>query len=163
MMAAVTVVQLAVFGAVFCALYAAHCFGDHWVQTHRQACGKDAPGRAGAVWCARHVITLTITKMVALLALAAVTGLDIAPAYLAAGLAVDAVSHYWADRAAFHADQDTERPVALAALAKWLRKGGFYGLGDRAMAPTGTGAYALDQSFHVLWLFIAALIITGGA
>lgn len=27
----------------------------------------------------------------------------------------------------------------------------------------GTGAYALDQSWHHLWLWVAALIIAGGA
>jgi hypothetical protein len=27
----------------------------------------------------------------------------------------------------------------------------------------GTGAYALDQSWHIAWLFISALVIAGGA
>jgi hypothetical protein len=144
-------VSVAAFAAVFAALYAAHSFGDHWVQTRRQACSKGAPGRAGRIWCARHVITLTITKVAALLALAMVTGLDIAPGYVAAGLVVDGVSHYWADRR-----------HTLAALADRLGKGDFYQLGLAEAAPTGTGAYALDQSWHVAWLFVAALIMAGG-
>lgn len=143
--------QVAAFAAVFAALYAAHSFGDHWVQTHRQACGKGAPGQAGRVWCAQHVITLTMTKIVALFAVTAVTGLDIHPAYAAAGLVVDAVSHYWADRR-----------TTLAALADQLGKADFYQLGLPEAAPTGTGAYALDQSWHHLWLFVASLIIAGG-
>ncbi|MFI7449517.1 DUF3307 domain-containing protein [Nonomuraea sp. NPDC049714] len=147
-----TLTKLAVFAAVFCALYAAHQVGDHWVQTHRQACGKGAPGRAGRIWCARHVIALTIVKLAALLALTTVTGLDVHPAYLAAGLTVDAATHFWADRRS-----------TLARLADRLGKADFYQLGTPETAPCGTGAYALDQSFHVLFLFVAALTIAGGA
>ncbi|MEU8362291.1 DUF3307 domain-containing protein [Nonomuraea sp. NPDC048882] len=152
-----TLVKLAVFAAVFCTLYAAHTFGDHWVQTHHQACGKSAPGWAGRVWCARHVISLTITKLVALLALAVVTGLDLHPAWMAAGLAVDAVSHYWADRR-----------TTLAKLAERLGKQDFYRMGQPREGTDdqphlGTGAYALDQSWHVAWLFVATLIMAGGA
>ncbi|MEV0382915.1 DUF3307 domain-containing protein [Nonomuraea sp. NPDC050643] len=156
-MTADTIAKLTVFAATFCALYVGHHFGDHWVQTHRQACGKGAPGWTGRIWCTRHVLTLTITKLVALLALNLVTGLDIHIGYLAAALAVDAVSHYWADRR-----------FTLAGLATRLGKADFYQLG--APRPghddqphLGTGAYTLDQSFHILWLFIAALIMTGGS
>lgn len=94
------------FAAVFAALYAAHSFGDHWVQTHGQACGKGAPGWPGRRACAAHVATLTGTKAVALAALWLVTGLHLHPA---------------------------------------------------------AGAYALDQSWHHGWLFVAALIIAGGS
>jgi hypothetical protein len=157
MMPADTLVKLAAFAAVFCTLLAAHQFGDIWVQTHRQACGKGSPGRAGRIWCARHVASLTITKLFALLALVGVTDLDVAPGYLAAGLAVDAVTHYWADRR-----------TTLANLAARLGKADFYQLGQPRdghddQHHLGTGAYALDQSFHVLFLFAASLIIAGGA
>lgn len=64
----------------------------------------------------------------------------------------DAISHYWADRRS-----------TLARLADRLGKGELYALGDGAAAPAGTGAYALDQSWHHAWLYIAALIIAGGA
>lgn len=143
---------LAAFAAVFVALYAAHQVGDHWVQTHRQACGKGTPDMAGRIACAGHVLTLTATKMLALAALMYVTGLTLHPAALAAGLAADAASHYWADRR-----------TTLARLAHRLGKGDFYELGDGKAAPVGTGAYALDQSWHIAWLFITALIIAGGA
>lgn len=146
-----TYARLAVFAAVFAALYVAHEFGDHWVQTHAQACGKGGPGLRGRAFCAQHVVSLTITKLVALLAVDLVTGLDIHPAYIAVGLGVDAVSHFWADRR-----------HTLAALAKRLGKADFYHFGLPEAAPCGTGAYALDQSFHLLFLFIAALIMTGG-
>ncbi|OPG04058.1 DUF3307 domain-containing protein [Microbispora sp. GKU 823] len=141
------------FAAVFAALYAAHSFGDHWVQTHHQACAKGAPTAAGRLACLRHVATLTTTKTVALLALALVTGLTLSPLALLVGLMVDALSHYWADRR-----------ITLARLADAVGKGDFYRMGaprpGRDDAPhLGTGAYALDQSWHVAWLFIAALII----
>lgn len=72
-------------------------------------------------------------------------------------------SHYAADR---------RRP--LLSLARWLGatvvpgKDGFWHLGvprpGRDDNPClGTGAYALDQSWHIGWLFITALIITGGS
>ncbi|MFI6887983.1 DUF3307 domain-containing protein [Streptosporangium canum] len=144
---------MAVFAAVFVALFAAHSVGDHWVQTHHQACAKGASTAAGRLACLWHVATLTATKTAALTALALVTGLTLHPIALLAGLAVDALSHYWADRR-----------VTLARLAEALGKGDFYRLGaprpGTADAPhLGTGAYALDQSWHIGFLFIAALII----
>ncbi|WP_327086681.1 DUF3307 domain-containing protein [Nonomuraea sp. NBC_01738] len=144
----------ATFAAVFAALFVAHSVGDHWVQTHAQACAKGAPGMAGRLVCLWHVVTLTLTKVAALAAVVVVIGLSLHPLAVAAGLAVDAASHYWADR---------RRP--LAALAEAIGKGGFYRMGaprpGRDDNPClGTGAYALDQSFHHLFLFIAALIIT---
>lgn len=147
----------AAFAAVFCALYAAHSVGDHWVQTHHQALTKGGCGRAGRLACAAHVATLTATKAAALAALALATGLALSPWAAALGLAVDALSHYWADRR-----------TTLAALAERLGKSDFYRLGaprpGHDDAPhLGTGAYALDQSWHHLWLFITALIIAGGA
>lgn len=161
-----TYARLAVFASVFAALYVAHQVGDHWTQTHRQACGKGAPGWEGRIWCTRHVLSLALTKVVALLALSLVTGLDLAPGWVAAGLTVDAISHYWADRAARH--PNSKRVVTLARVADVLGKGDFYRMGAPRMGRDdqphlGTGAYALDQSFHLLFLFIAVLIMTGGA
>lgn len=144
----------ATFAAVFAALYAAHSFGDHWVQTHHQATTKGTPGWQGRAACAYHVLTLTATKAAFLAFMQAVTGLHLSLVAVYAGLLVDAVSHYWADRR-----------TTLAALADRLGKGDFYRMGaprpGHGDAPhLGTGAYALDQSWHHAWLFIAALIIT---
>ena len=140
------------FAAVFVALYAAHEVGDHWVQTHHQACGKGAAGWRSRVLCARHVATLTATKALALGVVALVTGLGLSPWAAAAGLGIDAASHYWADRR-----------TTLQALARRIGKGEFAELGDGAAAPAGTGAYALDQSWHVGWLLVAALLVSVGA
>jgi hypothetical protein len=87
-----------------------------------------------------------------------VTGLRAGPVFVVLGLGADAVSHYWADRR-----------VTLARLAALVPgTGGFWTLGaprpGRDDNPClGTGAYALDQSWHVGWLFVAALLIAAGA
>jgi hypothetical protein len=145
------------FAAVFAALYAAHEVGDHWVQRHREALGKGVPGWRGRFRCARHAAALVAVKAAAVAAVVAVTGLHLRPAAVAAALAVDAVSHYWADRR-----------VTLERLAGLIGKGEFWHFGapraGRDDAPhLGTGAYALDQSWHIGWLFIAALIAATGA
>jgi hypothetical protein len=147
-----------VLAVSFAALYAAHQFGDHWGQTPTQALTKGGRGWVARAACARHVLVLTGTKVAALLAAFVVTGLPMRPLWWTAGLGVDAVSHYWADRR-----------TTLRRLASLFgpRKVEFFDLG--APRPghddnpsLGTGAYALDQSWHVLWLFIAALILAGG-
>ncbi|MEU0516669.1 hypothetical protein [Streptosporangium sp. NPDC006007] len=56
---------------------------------------------------------------------------------------------------------------ATAALAERTGKGDFHRLGAPRPGTTdaphlGTGAYALDQSWHIGWLFVSALIIAGG-
>jgi hypothetical protein len=153
------------FAAVFGALYAAHQVGDHWPNTHRGALHKGMR-RADALTaglhphtgpraCAAHVATYTATGVLFLAALVWRTGLDLDPWRTLAALSVSAVTHYWADRR-----------YTLAWLCDRLAcigKDAFYRLGTpragRDDNPTlGTGSYALDQSFHVFWLFVAALI-----
>ena len=140
------------FAATFAALYAAHQVGDHWIQTHHQAVTKGSPGSSGRVACTRHVATLTSTKGIALGLVVLVTGLSLNPLAIIAGLAVDALSHYWADR-----------QTTLTRLARRVGKAEFAALGDGFTAPAGTGAYALDQSWHIGWLFAAALLASIGA
>jgi hypothetical protein len=143
----------ATFAAVFAALFVAHSVGDHWVQTSAQSAAKGRPGWAGRLAGARHVATLTLTKLVVLLPVAALLGLHLAWPGVVIGLGVDAVSHWWADRR-----------TTLARLAAAIGQSGFYRLGapreGRDDNPSlGTGAYALDQSWHYLWLLVAALVI----
>ncbi|MFJ8211850.1 transcriptional regulator [Streptomyces sp. NPDC096033] len=150
----------ATFAAVFVALYVAHSVGDHWVQTSRQSADKGKPGWTGRLADTRHVASLTVTKLVVLLPVALLLDLRLSLAGLVAGLGVDAVTHWWADRRS-----------TLARLAKACGNGEFYSLGTGAhplhpvtaegkpAAHLGTGAYALDQAFHHLWLLVAALII----
>ncbi|WP_077193030.1 transcriptional regulator [Streptomyces lydicus] len=148
------------FAAVFVALYVAHSVGDHWVQTSCQSADKGKPGWVGRLAGARHVATLTATKLALLLPVAALLGLNLSVLGLVAGIGVDAVTHWWADRRS-----------TLTWLARVTGKAEFYSLGTAAhpahpvsakggpAAHLGTGAYALDQSFHHLWLLVAALII----
>ncbi|MFG2226139.1 transcriptional regulator [Streptomyces sp. NPDC048644] len=150
----------AAFAAVFAALYVGHSVGDHWIQTFPQSADKGKPGWIGRLADTRHVATLTATKLILLLPAAALLGLHLSAAGLVAGMGVDAVTHWWADRRS-----------TLAWLAKVTGKSEFYSLGTGAhpahpvtaegtpAATLGTGAYALDQSFHHLWLFVAALLI----
>ncbi|MEU3855678.1 transcriptional regulator [Streptomyces sp. NPDC029554] len=150
----------ATFAAVFIALYVGHTVGDHWVQTHHQACTKGGPGWAGRLACGQHVATLTLTKGVLLVLVVLVLGLEVGLAGLALGLGIDAVSHYWADRR-----------TTLARLAEVCRKTEFHNIGTphhpqhpvtakgKPAVTLGTGQYALDQSWHMLWLLVAALVI----
>ncbi|MFI0742415.1 DUF3307 domain-containing protein [Streptomyces sp. NPDC021100] len=147
------------FAAVFATLWVAHFFGDHWVQTSAQSMAKGKKGWTGRLADTRHVLTLTLTKGLLLALAAAVLDLRLSIAGLLLGLGLDAGSHWWADRR-----------TTLAWLAKVTRQTEFYRLGSDTLHTTteddgitgkhlGTGAYALDQSFHVLFLFFAALII----
>lgn len=153
----------ATFAAVFAALYAAHHIGDHWVQTHHQALTKGAASWRGRLACARHVASLTAVQVVAVAALVPALGVQLNPAAVAAGLAVNAASHWWADRR-----HTLARLAVLAEGAGINGKTAYYRLGaprpGRDDNPSlGTGAYHLDQAWHVGWLFPAALIIAGGS
>lgn len=145
--------HLSVFAAVFAALYAAHSVADHWVQTQHQCDRKGLPGWVGRWNCAKHVATYTWTGFTALAALHFALGLELDGWHLLGGLTVSAVTHYWADRR-----------TPLRRLAERIGSGDLYRLGvprpGRDDNPSlGTGAYALDQSWHIGWLFVSALLI----
>lgn len=147
----------ALFAATFAALYAGHLIGDLWAQTEAQATRKHLPGWPGRAACARHAATLTAVLAVALAAVAWVTSARVSVPAAAIGLAVNAATHYWADRRS-----------TLGSLAARVGKGGLYRLGQPREGhddnPTlGTGAFQLDQAWHVAWLLITALIIAGGS
>ena len=143
----------ATFAAVFVALFVAHQWADHWIQTQHQADCKGLPGWPGRLACAGHVTSYTATAFWFLVALALGTDVHLSPGRVAAGLAVSAVTHYIADRR-----------TPLRRLAELTGAARFYALGiprpGRDDNPSlGTGSYALDQSFHYLFLFVAALVI----
>ena len=130
------------FSVVFIALYAAHMVADHWVQTQGQSDRKVLPGWVGRRSCAAHIGTYTLTAVVALGLLVWRTGLHLNPGPVLAGLVLSAASHYLADRRKplrRLADRLGKSPV-------WLDQHG--------------GMYALDQSWHIGWLFLAALVIS---
>jgi len=131
------------FAAVFVALYAAHMVGDHWVQREKEALGKGGPGATGRYLAVRHVASLTLVKVVFLAAVWLVFAVSLHPVALVAGVTVDALSHVWADRR-----------HTLARLARRVGKGGWWDHDPQA-------PYLLDQSWHIGWLFVAAVIVAG--
>jgi len=143
----------AMFAAVFAVYAAGHQVGDYWVQTHGQATRKGLPGWVGRRACAAHVATYTLT-LAACLALAGwQLHMPLSPVRAAAGLAVSALTHYAADRR-----RPLERLAEVLGASLVPGKGDYWHAGD-GMA---TGAAHLDQAWHWLWLFAAALITTGG-
>lgn len=141
-------------------LLVAHNVADHWIQTEHQACHKGRPGWAGRWACAAHVLSYTGACAAAVVAVGWLFNLPITLPGVLAGQLVSALTHYWADR---------RTPLAL--LARLVGKRGFLTLGvprpGRDDNPSlGTGAYALDQAWHWLWLGVAAAVtalMTGGA
>ncbi|MFD8545644.1 transcriptional regulator [Streptomyces sp. NPDC059649] len=146
----------AVFTGVFIALYVGHSLGDHWIQTSCQSETKGEDNWAGRLACARHVATLTLTKGILLAPVAFLLDLPLTAVGITLGMGVDAISHYWADRR-----------FTLLRLAQALGREGYPEYvtivrkpgGEADTTGPGTGSFHLDQSWHHLWLLIAALII----
>ncbi|OPC84204.1 hypothetical protein B4N89_27670 [Embleya scabrispora] len=137
------------FGAVAAILLAAHHVGDYWLQTHGQAQAKGKPGAEGRRACAAHVATYTLGQAAALAAADRYLGLGIRRRRAVTGLAVSAATHYLVDR---------RRP--LEAIANRLGKGKFYRVGA-GHGCLGTGAGAMDQSWHLAWCTLAAAVVAG--
>jgi hypothetical protein len=167
-------------GVVLPFLMVAHHVADHWVQTHHQARTKALPGWEGRWACAKHVATYTAVTAGTVLGLWIVFGLHISTLGFLIGQAVSAVTHYWTDRGSplrwlahslgkggFY---DLGQPRKVTA---WAQLGATPAAGVRPVhlhesgtAETpgwdnpslGTGAYALDQSWHLGWLAVAAIV-----
>lgn len=144
---------MAEFGSIFAALYVAHMACDHWFQVDCQAAGKAAPTWKGRAICAGHCATHVVGSAL-ILGVLALT-LDWSPSWglVTVGLVLIGVTHYWADRRA-----------PLAWLARITKHAHFVELGKPREGKDdnpslGTGMYALDQSFHIWWLGVAALIM----
>lgn len=161
-------------------LLVAHTVADHWVQTDAQARNKGLPGWPGRRACAAHVASYTATLLVFVLALMFIFRLPLSPEGIALGLLVSAVSHYWADRrftlARFceHLGRGNfyrlGQPRNLEAQEYILTSGHRV---VRLFEPEsksksliswdnpnlGTGAYALDQSWHWFWIFVTTIVM----
>lgn len=140
------------FACTLLSLLVAHMIADHWVQTSHQSAHKGTRDWSGRWNCAKHVTSYTLVTAAFVALVWALLDLPISPAGFILGQIVSAITHYWADRR-----------FTLAWLAKLADKGEFYALGvPRAghddNPSLGTGSYVLDQSWHWLWLFVAALI-----
>lgn len=144
--------DIGTFAGIAVGLLIAHTVADHWVQTSHQAATKGQRDNAGRAACVWHVASYTAVTAAVVLALWGAFELDITWWGFGAGQLVSAVTHYWADRR-----------FTLARLAAVLGKTQFYVLGaprtGRDDNPSlGTGAYALDQSWHWGWLGVAAFL-----
>ena len=141
--------------------YAGHLIGDHWIQTHVQACEKalDRPGcrRLAAVWaCAKHVLTWSAAVLTFICLAGWWLDLPLRPGWVAAGMALNAVTHFIADLR-----------TPLIWLGRLLGRGGYIehvqvhrGKTVEKTGP-GTALFHLDQSWHIAWLAVSALVMAG--
>lgn len=149
-------VAFAVFAA---AGYPAHLLADHPFQPSEWAANKGRPCGAGRTACTKHVAVVVAFQAAFVTILALATGLTPDPTAILSGLAFTAWSHYWMDRR-----------FTAAGLYQTIGKSGFASLGTprpgRNDNPSlGTGAYRMDQDWHILWIMITSLIMasTGAA
>lgn len=143
----------ALLGALALPLLAAHNLADHPLQSSAWAADKGRCDHEGRLACAKHVVVVVALQALAVLAVVGLTDTAVSPASVVLGLAFTAWSHYWFDRR-----------FTAAGLYQALGKTGFARLGtprpDHDDAPhLGTGAYRMDQDWHVLWLAFSGLIV----
>lgn len=156
------------------ALYAGHHLGDYWVQTDHQVENKGKEGVDGRRACVMHVATYTLTQAGCLGLAAMATGARWNLGAFLAGLTVSAVTHYLADRRdygiMFRLARMLPHKAGLLRLGAprdmVVEAGDGIGFKTRVVEldnpSLGTGAWALDQSWHVFWgVFVAALVIGG--
>jgi hypothetical protein len=141
---------------------AGHYVGDHWIQTSPQACRKALNGgdsRTVAMWhCAKHVVTWAATVTVFIAGAAWWLHLPLRPGWLIAGMTLNAVTHFVADLR-----------TPLIWIVRLVGRGGYVDnchVVRTAGAPAettgpGTAAFELDQSWHIAWLAVSALVIAG--
>jgi hypothetical protein len=166
--------SLATFAAAGLALYVGHHVGDYWIQTDHQARHKGDAGADGALQCLLHVLSYLATQAALLAAVAVVTGWAADTAGVVLALGVSGVTHYLADR--------REHGIMLRLARLLPGKRDFLKLGvprNGRMVTThdfagqahtelvdnpslGTGAWALDQGWHIFWgVFVPALVLAG--
>lgn len=146
-------IDAALLGALALPLFAAHNLADHPLQSSAWAAAKGGCNHEGRIACAKHVLVVVVLQAVAVLGVVALTDTTAAPAAVACGLAFTAWSHYWFDRR-----------FTAAGLYQALGKTGFARLGTPRPGHDdgphlGTGAYRMDQDWHILWLALSGLMI----
>lgn len=146
-------VDLALLGGLALPMFAAHNLADHPFQPSQWAAAKGACNHSGATACAKHILVVVLLQALAVLAVVGLTETVVSPVAVVTGIGFTAWSHYWFDRR-----------FTAAGLYEAIKKTSFARLGtprpDHDDAPhLGTGAYRMDQDWHILWLAISALII----
>ncbi len=145
------------FAALALALYIGHHGGDYWAQRDEDAKHKGDAGADGHLHCLLHVISYMITQWLCLGVVWVTFGLPLSFGAAFAGMLVSGTFHYAIDR--------REHGIMFWLARRLPGKANFLKLGvPRAGMddnPTlGTGAWALDQSAHLLTsVFLAALVM----
>jgi hypothetical protein len=145
----------------FAALFGGHYAGDQWLQTSGQACKKSLARAGGARleahWhCAKHVMVYSLAGLTMFLVAALWLDLPVRPGWIAAGIALNAITHYIADlrtpllwmarvigRQAYVEHCQVVRPTGAE------------------MVGPGTASFELDQAWHFIWIFFSALLFAG--
>lgn len=132
------------FAAAFVALYAAHQVADHWIHVdwHDQAQAL-SPGDIGT--CIAHMILYIGYAAAALSLTSYFAGLHLHLPNVVIALALVAVTHFGPDRR-----------YPLAHLITRLRRRRGPSPDDPAVA---AGTHLMEQSWHIGWIFVAALVI----
>lgn len=146
-------VDATILGALALPLLAAHHLADHPFQPSEWAAAKGGCSHEGRIACTKHVLVVVLLQALAVLAVVGLTDTAVSPVAVVTGIGFTAWSHWWFDRR-----------FTAAGLYEAIRKTGFARLGTPRPghddAPhLGTGAYRMDQDWHILWLAISALII----
>ncbi|MFC7484334.1 DUF3307 domain-containing protein [Luedemannella flava] len=132
------------FAVALVALLVGHQLGDHVFQTDSQANEKASAGRAGAVALARHLFGYHLTATVVLVGTAAVLGLP---------LSVAGVAAEWRSPPRRTASSTGAGRCAL------LRATGSAGFAE--LTTPVCGMYAADQALHQGALLVSALLVAG--
>jgi hypothetical protein len=135
------------FAATFIALQAAHNLADYWIQTSHQATNKGRFGNphenaVGRLACLSHVANYTAVSTGAVVGANAALRLGLGWRGIAVGQLLSSASHYFADRR-----------HTLRSLAARMGKLELYDSGEGV----ASGSTVLDQSWHQVWLALAAL------
>lgn len=164
------------FAAIAIAMYVGHHVGDYWVQTDHQARHKGDVGMDGALQCVLHVMSYLATQWAMVVAVVLVTGYMPSVRGASIALAVSGITHFEADRREYGLMFKLAR--ALPFKAPFLKLGAprsaqvhhlhgtalVKGVPDDIVITDnpclGTGAAALDQSWHYFFgVFVASLLM----
>lgn len=158
------------FAAIAITLYVAHHVGDYWIQSDNDAQHKGDAGADGALHCLRHVLSYLATQTAGLLVIALALQIHFSWSGTFLGLLISGATHYAADRREhgvlfwlarrIPGKGDFLRlgvPRTLRVDARWVDKTYDAVLDNPSL---GTGAWALDQSWHIFWgVFVAGLLM----
>lgn len=129
------------FASTLAALYALHSVADHWIQTNRQATTKGGLGWPARLADLRHVLTYTATLMAGLALVDWRCHLAYDVPRVALALLINGITHYVADRRT-----PVTKLATMLGKARWLEC-------------DPEAGYKLDQSSHMAFLFVTALIV----